>query len=195
MRRSFALCVMPEYVDLLIGEPQHRRLADTLKSLKQSVSRQLMGEAEYFWQNRDYDFNFRNQRQFAQKLGYIHRVPVKRGLCGRPEGWRGAVFAITQLELKAAWRLNPSGAQESANGSWETMSASGTARLKPKQGLSGPPARLQLRACHRPTGQNPVFNLPGVAGRQRAGLATDWRRSAQNRRTTDQYRTSMSANA
>jgi len=39
-----------------------------------------MGDAEHFWQKRYYDFYLRNYRQFAEKLRYIHRNPVKRGL-------------------------------------------------------------------------------------------------------------------
>ncbi len=76
---------MPEHVHLLTGEPLRRTPADALKSLKQGVSRRLIGEAEHFWQRRYYDFNIRNHRQFVEKLRYIHRNPVKRGLCERPE--------------------------------------------------------------------------------------------------------------
>jgi hypothetical protein len=34
----------------------------------------------------------------------------------------------------------------------------------------------QFGPSHRPTGQNSDVNLPGVADRQKAGLAADWRR-------------------
>jgi REP element-mobilizing transposase RayT len=40
---------------------------------------------ERFWQKRYYDFNIRNYPQFVEKLRYIHRNPVKQGLCDRPE--------------------------------------------------------------------------------------------------------------
>jgi putative transposase len=36
---------------ILLGEPQQDTLADALKSLKQGVSRRLIGDAEHFWQN------------------------------------------------------------------------------------------------------------------------------------------------
>ena len=52
--------VMPEHVHLLLSEPQRDTLADALKSLKQGVSRRLIGDAEHFWQKRYYDFNIRN---------------------------------------------------------------------------------------------------------------------------------------
>jgi len=81
VRRSFQLCVygyvvMPEHIHLLLGEPQRQTLAEALKSLKQGVSRRLIGDAEHFWQKRYYDFNVRNYRQFVEKLRYIHRNPV-----------------------------------------------------------------------------------------------------------------------
>ena len=97
IRRSFRLCVygyvvMPEHVHLLLSEPQRGTLADAIKSLKQGVSRRLIGDAEHFWQKRYYDFNIRNHRQFVEKLRYIHRNPVKRGLCERVEDWEWSSY-------------------------------------------------------------------------------------------------------
>ena len=122
VRRSYRLqvygyVVMPEHVHLLLSEPQlgtpppplkpkpglsgppvllseprQDTLADALKSLKQGVSRRLIGDAEHFWQKRYYDFNIRNYAQFVEKLRYIHRNPVKAGLCGRPEDWEWSSF-------------------------------------------------------------------------------------------------------
>ncbi len=57
------------------------------------VSRLLIGEAEHFWQKRYYDFNVRNWPQFVEKLHYIHRNPVKRGLCERAEDWEWSSFS------------------------------------------------------------------------------------------------------
>ena len=54
VRVSFELCVygyvvMPEHVHLLlISEPQQGTLADAIQSLKQGVSRRLIGEGEAF---------------------------------------------------------------------------------------------------------------------------------------------------
>jgi putative transposase len=92
VRVSIELCVygcvvMPEHVHLLLSEPERDTLADTVKSLKQGVSRRLIGGAEHFWQKRYYDCNVRTQEQFVEKLRYIHRNPVRRGLCQRPEDW------------------------------------------------------------------------------------------------------------
>jgi putative transposase len=120
VRRSFGLhvygyVVMPEHVHLLVSEPQRdasrggtaplkpkdglngppvpqNTLACALKSLKQGVSRRLIGDAEHFWQKRYYDFNIRDYAQFVEKLRYIHRNPVKAGLCERPEDWEWSSF-------------------------------------------------------------------------------------------------------
>ena len=75
-----------------IGEPQRATLAVALKSLKQGASRRLIGEAAHFWQRRYYDFNIRDHGQFIEKLRYIHRNPVTRGLVTRPEEWRWSSF-------------------------------------------------------------------------------------------------------
>ena len=97
VRHSFRLCVfgyviMPEHVHLLLSEPHRDTLAHAIKSLKQGVSRRLIGEAEHFWQKRYYDFNVRDYDQFVEKLRYIHRNPVKRGLCEAPEHWEWSSF-------------------------------------------------------------------------------------------------------
>jgi putative transposase len=90
--RVYAYVVMPEHIHLLLSEPQRGTLADALKSLKQGVSRRLITDAEHFWQKRYYDFNIRNHPQFVEKIRYIHRNPVKRGLCERPEDWDWSSF-------------------------------------------------------------------------------------------------------
>jgi putative transposase len=128
VRRSYGLCVygyvvMPEHIHLLLSEPQRDTLADALKSLKQGVSRRLIGELplkpkpglsgppqpQHFWQKRYYDFNIRNYSQFVEKLRYIHRNPVKRGLCERPEDWQWSSFrhyatgADGRVEIESEW--------------------------------------------------------------------------------------------
>jgi len=45
-----------------------------------------------FWQARFYDFNVWTERKRVEKLRYIHRNPVKRGLVVSPEQWRWSSF-------------------------------------------------------------------------------------------------------
>jgi putative transposase len=106
---------MPEHVHLLLSEPERETLDVAIKSLKQEVSRRLIGEADHFWQRRYYDFNIRNRCQFAEKLRYIHRNhrnPVSRGLCARPEDWRWSRFVHYAtgvegcVEIESEWTAN-----------------------------------------------------------------------------------------
>jgi len=107
--RVFGYVVMPEHVHLLVSEPHRETLADALKSLKQSISRRLIGNAEHFWQKRYYDRNVRNYREFTVKLRYLHRNPVKRGLVQRPDQWNWSSYRHYALretgivEIESEW--------------------------------------------------------------------------------------------
>ncbi len=114
VRRKFALSVfgyvvMPEHVHLLLSEPEGAPLADAVKSLKQGVARRMIGEEEHFWQQRYYDFNVRNRSQFEEKLRYLHRNPVSRGLCAHPEDWPWSSFrhyatgSECAVEIESEW--------------------------------------------------------------------------------------------
>jgi putative transposase len=85
--------VMPEHVHLLISEPERETVARAMQSLKQSVARRLALRArEPFWQARYHDFNVWSERKHIEKLRYIHRNPVQRGLVQRPEDWEWSSF-------------------------------------------------------------------------------------------------------
>jgi putative transposase len=82
--------VMPEHVHLLVSEPERSSLAVALQMLKQVSSRKLHDRTgdKAFWQKRYYDFNIWNERKRVEKLRYMHRNPVKRGLVENPEDWK-----------------------------------------------------------------------------------------------------------
>jgi putative transposase len=84
--------VMPEHVHLLVSEPQRVVLARALQALKQSVARRLIVNRKHFWQARYYDFNVWSQKKRVEKLRYIHRNPVRRGLVEKPEEWAWSSF-------------------------------------------------------------------------------------------------------
>jgi putative transposase len=84
--------IMPEHVHLLIGEPDRGTVATAIKAIKQSVARKLVSRGEHFWQERYYDFNVRTRKKKIEKLRYIHRNPVKRGLVEKPEDWPWSSF-------------------------------------------------------------------------------------------------------
>jgi len=47
---------------------------------------------QHIWQKRFYDFNLWTERKRIEKLRYMHRNPVKRGLVASPELWRWSSF-------------------------------------------------------------------------------------------------------
>ena len=61
--------------------------------MKLTFGRQLTRrEPGAFWQKRYYDRNVRDADEFAVKLRYIHRNPVKRGLARDPGDWKWSSF-------------------------------------------------------------------------------------------------------
>ena len=46
----------------------------------------------HFWQARFYDFNVWTEKKRIEKLRYIHRNPVTRGLVDSPEKWKWSSF-------------------------------------------------------------------------------------------------------
>jgi len=103
---------MPEHVHLLINEPERGSLAQAMQSLKQGVARRLALRAhDPFWQARYYDFNVWSERKFVEKLRYIHRNPVHRGLVARPEDWPWSSFRhyatgeTGVVEIESQWTV------------------------------------------------------------------------------------------
>jgi putative transposase len=103
--------VMPEHVHLLVGEPERKNLALGLQMLKQMVSRNRFPTSAHgpFWQERYYDFNVWSEKKRVEKLRYIHRNPVSRGLAERPEDWPWSSFRhyLTgeegKVEIESHW--------------------------------------------------------------------------------------------
>jgi putative transposase len=101
---------MPEHVHLLVGEPKVSSLATALQVLKQQTSRKLKRSGGVqFWQRRYYDFNVHNELKRVEKLRYMHRNPVKRGLVARPEDWPWSSFLhyatgkMSAVEIESEW--------------------------------------------------------------------------------------------
>jgi putative transposase len=112
--------VMPEHVHLLVSEPQRETLSTAIQALKIGFVRSLLGggvprsrkigetwgtpcfsttpvsslgkASNRFWQARFYDFNVWTEKKRIEKLRYIHRNPVKRGLVTSPEQWRWSSY-------------------------------------------------------------------------------------------------------
>ncbi len=88
----YAYVLMPEHVHLLTSEPETRTLASFLRVVKGESSKLLRGDRQRFWQYRYYDFNTFTTGKFVEKIQYIHRNPVTRGLVSRPEDYRWSSF-------------------------------------------------------------------------------------------------------
>ena len=112
VRRSYGFVVagyvvMPEHVHLLIGEPERDNPSLVMQVLKQRVARRIFRQDQQkkrhspipclwsakdarphpFWQVRFYDFVVWSDKKRMEKLRYIHRNPVRRGLVLGPEQW------------------------------------------------------------------------------------------------------------
>jgi putative transposase len=118
VRRRYRLVVlgyvvMPEHVHLLVSEPQRSSLSIAVQALKLGLVRSLACAAppisrkrsekwgtpigtvptrHHFWQARFYDFNVWTEKKRIEKLRYIHRNPVTRGLVDSPEKWKWSSF-------------------------------------------------------------------------------------------------------
>jgi putative transposase len=101
--------VMPEHVHLLLAEPSAGSLAKALQALKISVS--MRRPERPFWQRRYYDFNVFSEAKRTEKLRYIHRNPVHRGLTGGPQDWPWSSFnhyatgLIGAVEIESPWTV------------------------------------------------------------------------------------------
>lgn len=88
VRYKFAVAgyvVMPEHVHLLVSEPKKVVLATAIQALKLSVSVQSVQRP--FWLTRYYDFNVFSAGKRSEKVEYMHRNPVARGLVREPGEW------------------------------------------------------------------------------------------------------------
>jgi len=86
----FGYVIMPEHVHALLGEPSIGTIADVIKAWKLSVT--LRQKQRPFWEQRYYDFNIFTNEKLSEKLKYLHRNPVARGLTASPEGWQWSSF-------------------------------------------------------------------------------------------------------
>ncbi len=105
-----AYVLMPEHVHLLTDEPRIATIATFLQILKQRSSRVLkVPETEQFWQRRYYDRNVSTHTEALEKVEYIHRNPVKRGLVSAPEDypWSSFLHCATgepgRVTLESEW--------------------------------------------------------------------------------------------
>ncbi len=115
--------VMPEHIHLLLSEPEVGTPSIVMQVLKQRTARallpkkkardprqgQLFGDGSArapFWQTRFHDFNVWTEKKRVEKLRYMHRNPVKRGLAKAPEDWRWSSYRFYLLGEPGPVRVN-----------------------------------------------------------------------------------------
>ncbi|MFZ1139600.1 MAG: transposase [Candidatus Sulfotelmatobacter sp.] len=103
--------VMPEHVHLLLSEPERGNPSVVMQALKQGFARSLLRKLRsaadprqgnlagsavlaegHIWQHRFYDFVVFTEKKRIEKLRYMHRNPVKRGLVLEPQQWAWSSF-------------------------------------------------------------------------------------------------------
>jgi putative transposase len=134
---------MPEHVHLLLNEPRRGQLSMTIQALKLSVS--VRGRESLFWQAHYFDFNVSTHEKFVEKLRYIHRNPVVRGLVTKPGDWPWSSYRHYQtglrgtVEIESEWTARERGWQLPE---WMRYRQSGSAPPVPKsEGPRAPSTR------------------------------------------------------
>jgi putative transposase len=127
VRRRYAFVVvgyvvMPEHIHLLISEPQDKNPSTVMQALKLGFARRVLASnrrrhnpaqsslfdhtPQHVWQKRFYDFNVWTERKRIEKLRYMHRNPVERGLVASPELWCWSSFRAYAFGEAGPVRVN-----------------------------------------------------------------------------------------
>ncbi len=112
-RYGFALLgyvVMPEHIHLLMTMPAVGDPSVVMKVVKERFTRLLRKSEEFtgpMWQKRFYDFNVCTDKKRVEKLRYMHRNPVKRGLVKSPEEWQWSSFRAYLHAEKGLVEVDP----------------------------------------------------------------------------------------
>ena len=164
LRYFFAVAgyvVMPEHVHLLVNEPRRGLLSRAAQALKLSVS--MRSRERPFWQAHYYDFNVSAQAKFVEKLRYIHRNPVRRGLVAKPEDWRWSSYRHYQtgmrgtVEIESEWTARR---ERLATARVDALPAVGLSLPGPqRRGTGGTLNRIESLLRTGP----PAKNVPAVA--------------------------------
>ena len=121
--------IVPEHIHLLISEPQTGTPSTVIQAIKLSFAQRLLQARvphfsrllrevglsrtelpqpapHYVWQRRFHDFNVWSQQKETEKLRYLHRNPVARGLVEKPEDWRWSSFQTYAYGETGIVRIN-----------------------------------------------------------------------------------------
>ena len=88
--RLHAWVVMPNHVHALatpLGDHSVSGIVHSWKSYTGTRANRILNRVGKFWYQDYFDRFIRNQAHFAETVNYIHKNPVKAGLCIEPEDW------------------------------------------------------------------------------------------------------------
>jgi putative transposase len=94
---------MREHVHLLLSEPPTHPLSTVLGSIKRSVSKKLPETP--FWLSRYHDFNVFSPAKRLEKLRYLHRNPVTRGLVSTPAEYPWSSFQTYATRVQSTVKI------------------------------------------------------------------------------------------
>jgi len=89
--RLHAWVIMPNHGHVLLTPLPGRHLDEITHSIKSYTAHEankLLGRTGQFWQPEGFDRYIRNLNHFAAVVRYIHRNPVKAGLCKDASDWK-----------------------------------------------------------------------------------------------------------
>lgn len=86
-----AWVVMPNHVHVLVRMLASYTLGDAVKGWKSFSARKInarLGHQGPVWQEDYWDRYIRNERHYVQAVAYIHKNPIRAGLCNCAVDWR-----------------------------------------------------------------------------------------------------------
>ena len=127
--------IMPDHVHLLISGPEQGTPSTVVQAIKLGFARRVLGpkgvthvsrflpdvgnhchvcglgndvSENRIWQRRFYDFNVWTDRKRIEKLRYMHRNSVVRGLVTEPDQWAWSSFRAYRYGESGPVRVNHS---------------------------------------------------------------------------------------
>jgi REP element-mobilizing transposase RayT len=103
-RLGFLLCgyvLMPDHWHALIWPQYPLLIEQVLHDAKKIMTLRLharRGTCGPLWQHQYWDRFVRHEKEFNERLEYMHLNPVKKGLVKRPEEWRWSSYNNFALE-------------------------------------------------------------------------------------------------
>jgi putative transposase len=93
--------LMPDHWHALIWPSHPLTISRAVQSVKWRAARSLnrhRGTAGVVWQHQFWDRFVRHEKEFGERLEYMHHNPVRRGLAKRPEDWPWSSYGNYSLD-------------------------------------------------------------------------------------------------